>query len=96
MTTEKLQAILKGPKKLTLNEIKEILYNLQNDCFDQVYKLHDFPNIVREEKDGVTSFKAVMKRVGEEQFYMGEANAFYICLDLLDKLEVNHGRKEIN
>lgn len=34
MTTEELQAILQDPKKLTLKEIKQVIYELKQDCFD--------------------------------------------------------------
>ena len=64
MTTEKLQQILQSDKALTLNEVKEIIYELKNDCV--VFKEDRY----------------------EAGFYNGEQNAFYICLDLLDKLDV--------
>lgn len=62
MTTEKLQQILQSDKALTLNEVKEIIYELKNDCV-----------VFREDRY-------------EAGFYNGELNAFYICLDLLEKV----------
>lgn len=64
MTTEKLQQILQSDKELTLSEVKEIIYELKNDC---------------------VMFKEDRYEAG---FYNGEQNAFYICLDLLEKVNI--------
>lgn len=68
MTTEKLQEILQRDETLSLKEIKNIIYELKNDC------LH---------------FEEDDYRAG---WYNGEMNAFYICLDLLEKVEGLHRR----
>ena len=64
MTTEKLQQILQSDKSFTLSEVKEIIYELKNDCV-----------VFKEDKY-------------EAGFYNGELNAFYICLDLLEKVDI--------
>lgn len=63
MTTEELQKILQSDEQLSLNEVKQIIYELKNDC-------------VQYNED---QFKA--------GFYNGELNAFYLCLDLLEKVD---------
>ena len=63
MTDDKLREILQSDKSLSLNEAKEIIYELKNDC-------------IQYNED---TYKA--------GFYNGELNAFYICLDLLEKVD---------
>lgn len=63
MITEKLQEILSSDEQLSLDDVKEIIYELKNDCCQ--FHEHEY-------------------RAG---FYNGEMNAFYICLDLLDKVD---------
>jgi hypothetical protein len=63
MTTEKLQKILQSDEQLSLNEVKQILYELKNDLMGNF----DIENKY------------------EAGFNAGEINAFYICLDLLEK-----------
>ena len=63
MTTEKLWEIFSSDEQLSLDDVKEIIYELKNDCC-QFHK---------------DEFQA--------GFYSGEMNAFYICLDLLDKVD---------
>lgn len=63
MTTEKLQEILSSDEQLSLDDVKEIIYELKNDC---------------------CQFNEEPYKAG---FYSGEMNAFYICLDLLDKVD---------
>lgn len=63
MTAEKLYEILSSDMQLSLDDVKEIIYELKNDCC-QFHK---------------DEFQA--------GFYSGEMNAFYICLDLLDKVD---------
>ena len=91
-----LQAILRNPKKLSLKKIKHIIYELKKDCYDEIYKLQNEnpPNLIKIEQDGMTSIRATLQNVGREEFLTGAADAFYICLDLLDKLEVDDGKKE--
>lgn len=90
MKPGELQAILQDPKKLSPQEIKRIIRMLINDCLDEIYKLQtmDSPNIVKMEQGGATIFKAVLQNIGSEQFYTGESYGLHICLDLLNKLEV--------
>ena len=66
MTAGKLQDILQNKKELTIDEIKQIIYELKNDCVGAAEITNRY----------------------ECGFYNGEMNAFYICLDLLDKLDV--------
>lgn len=61
MTVDQLHEALEKDS-LTLEEVKNIIYQLKNDC-------------VRFDKDAYIS-----------GFYNGEMNAFYIVLDLLDKV----------
>ena len=63
MTIEKLQEILQSDESLKLDDVKEIIYELKNDC---------------------CRFEENEYRAG---WYNGEMNAFYICLDLLDKVD---------
>lgn len=62
MTSDELQKILQSDKQLSINEIKQIIYELKND-------------MVRFKKDPF-----------EAGWNNGSMNAFYICLDLLDKV----------
>ena len=66
METNKLQNIINSDKNLTIKEVQNILYELKQDCFDEISK-------------GLNKDK--------EQWYYGETNAFFICLDLLEKVE---------
>ena len=63
MTVARLQEILQSDKQLTLQEIKNIIYELKNDMV--VFKKDPY----------------------EAGWNNGSMNAFYICLDLLDKLD---------
>lgn len=65
MRSDELQKILQSDDCLTLDEIKNIIYELKNDC---------------------VMFKEDRYEAG---FYNGEMNAFYICLDLLDKMDLS-------
>lgn len=66
MTAKDLQSILRSPKKLTIEKVRDILWELREDCFNETLK--------------------DLKK-GQEDFYHGEINAFYICLNLLEKVE---------
>ena len=65
MTNEKLQEILQSNEPLKLDDVKEIIYELKNDCLGRSYS----------------------EDLWKSGFYNGEGNAFYICLDLLDKVD---------
>ena len=73
MTPSELQKILRSDEKLTVKQVKEIIWQLKSDCLEFQNKLFD---------------KELEKnRYNREYgFYDGEANAFYICLDLLEKV----------
>ena len=66
MTAKELQNICRSSKKLTIEEVQDILWELKEDCFNETLK--------------------DLKK-GQEYFYYGEINAFYICLNLLEKVE---------
>ena len=91
MTPAELQKILQSDEKLTVKHVKEIIWQLKNDCFEQINKW------TKEKKEretiDVNKWNAeeylnfAVLPYFEERFYNGEANAFYICLDLLEKVE---------
>ena len=66
MTAKELQNICRSSKKLTIEEVQDILWELKEDCFNETLK--------------------DLKK-GQEDFYYGEINAFYICLNRLEKVE---------
>lgn len=76
MTTAELHKILddKG-RRLTLNELKNVLYELTKDCNSFKYKVETKP------------FKDIKSEYFNKGYYAGESNAFYICLDLLEHVE---------
>ena len=63
MTANELNDIIQSKEIYSLSEIKEILWQLKNDCVAES----------AEDRDKAT-------------YYCGEVNAFYICLDLLDRV----------
>ena len=70
MTFEQLHEILDDEKrKVSKEELAQVIYELKQDCFDEVYGKEDIGR-------------------ADERYYLGEANAFQICLDLLEHLEV--------
>ena len=70
MTFEQLHEILDDEKrKVSKKELAQIIYELKQDCFDEIYNNENLTNL-------------------QEQFYFGESNAFQICLDLIEHLEV--------
>lgn len=73
MTPAELQKMLQSEDKLTVKQVKEIIWQLKNDCLEQQNKLFD------KEMDKI-------KFNRDYRFYDGETNAFYICLDLLEKV----------
>ena len=66
MIAKELQSKCRSIKKLTIEEVQDILWELKEDCFNETLK--------------------DLKK-GQEDFYHGEINAFYICLNLLEKVE---------
>lgn len=63
MTTEELHNILDDEdKKLTVSELQEVVYQLKNDCFEELNS-------------------------SDDRLYFGQANAFQICLDLLEHIK---------
>jgi hypothetical protein len=74
----KLHKTLKNKnKKLSLQEIKQLIYELRNDSLDLYNK--EFLKLVE-----ANPRKQDYQNVG---FYDGEHNAFQIALDLLEHLE---------
>ena len=72
MTTAELHEILDNPqRKLTAEELKEVIYQLKQDCWGKYYKEND--------KANANNYHLAT--------YSGEANAFQICLDLLEHLD---------
>lgn len=72
MTTAELHEILDDEnRKLTADELKEVIWQLKQDCWDEYYK--------ENAKENANNFKMAN--------YQGEINAFYICLDLLEHLD---------
>ena len=65
MTSKELSDILYSKRTLTLERVKNIIYELKNDV------IH----------------KAELDNHYECGYYNGEVNAFYICLDLLEKID---------
>lgn len=73
MTTEELHEILDdSDRKLSIDEIKEIIYELKSDVQNEWYWYASGGS--REDR-----YKA--------GFYAGEQNAFYLVLDLLEHTE---------
>lgn len=93
MKPSELQKILQSENKLTLAEIKEIIYQLQQDCFWEIYELGKKEFSVDCAKDSIHDCLDVIKTQQKIQFYQGETNAFYICLDLLNKIGENECQK---
>lgn len=82
MTFEQLHEILDNEdRKLSVKELKQVIYELKQDCFDKVVQLsHKFSNVVLTEEMR-KSFTI------DSSFYNGEINAFEIALDLLEHLK---------
>lgn len=75
MTNEELHKILDDKnKKLSIDEFKEIIYQLKHDCYSAATKI------------SLSTEKKVQKKI-RENFYLGEENAFHIALMLSDHLE---------
>ena len=93
MTPAELQKILQSDDKLTVKQVKEIIWQLKNDCFNEINNLRGEKQECEKlnfEDCGVDSINRAFRLYLEEKFYNGEANAFYICLDLLEKVEDNN------
>ena len=80
MTPAELQKILQSDEKLSVEQVKEIIWQLKNDCLEQQNKLFD--KVLEKNKFN-----------RDYGFYDGETNAFYICLDLLAKVGDDNGQK---
>lgn len=79
MTTEELHEILDNPNhKLTVKELQQVIYELKNDVTQESYKYIETERISTDRN---------------YSYYSGEANAFMICLDLLEHLEMEQGRE---
>ena len=73
MTTKELHDVLDDEnRKLSSSELKEIVYQLKNDVLHKAYEYSARTN------------KMACYKYG---YYMGEQNAFYLVLDLLEHLE---------
>lgn len=74
MTTAELHKILDDEnRKLSLNELKQVIYELKQDAFSEFSKTLDKKSLDRQH----------IRNLG---FYDGEQNAFQITLDLLEHL----------
>lgn len=74
MTTVYLHEILDNEnRKLTLAELKQVIYELKQDAFNEFSKTLDKKSLDRQQ----------IRNLG---FYDGEQNAFQVCLDLLEHL----------
>lgn len=81
MTTRELHEILDNKnRKLSLAELKQVIYELKQDCFNQTNDL------LEETAKGEVEREEYVHKNG---FYDGEQNAFQIVLDLLEHLEEN-------
>lgn len=75
MTFEELHEILDDEhRKLSKKELEQVIYELKQDCFNEVYCLDQ-------------GYHSPKTAEAYEHFYMGESNAFQICLDLIEHLE---------
>ena len=87
MTTNDLQNILESDTPLDLSEIKRIIYELSVDCFNKIYNSQT--NSLSARGEGKKVCRDHLEKFCNERFYIGERNAFYIWLKLLDKLKEN-------
>lgn len=81
MTTEQLHDILDDAnRKLTIDELKQIIYELKLDTSGEYNKEFDAA------QEALTLY-LTHKHEKLMHFYSGETNAFQICLDLLEHLK---------
>lgn len=81
MTYKELHTILDNPnKKLTFSEIKQVVYELKNDCLVEQSKIVD--ETLKLEKGGID--ENANHKLG---FYSGEANFAQLVLDLLEHFD---------
>ena len=74
MTTAELHEILDNEnRKLTVAELKQVIYELKQDAFNELSKILDKKSLDRQD----------IRNLG---FYDGEQNAFQIVLDLFERL----------
>ena len=72
MTTAELHKILDDEnRKLSLDELKQVIYEMKLDAF------YEFGKSLEAE----TQTREAIRAIG---FYAGEQNAFQLCLDLLE------------
>lgn len=82
MTTAELHEILDNPNKhLTPVEMKEVIYKLKLDAFHEAEKYHE-AKVIAELNHDMSQHQALALF----NYYVGESNAFQICLDLLEHL----------
>lgn len=93
MDANELQEILQSDKKLTLKEVKEIIYKIKQDCLLQICEIAKKENSIVTEKvsgdsimESINFYQRYIQAKSERQFYQGQSNAFYLCLDLLNKI----------
>lgn len=80
MTVEQLHDILDDEnRKLTVDELKQIVYRLKLDAAGEFNKEFDAA------QESLTLY-TTHKHEKLMQFYSGETNAFQICLDLLEHI----------
>lgn len=79
MTFSELHEILDNEqRKLSPAELRQVIYELKQDCFEQTNKL------LIETANGEIEREDYLHKNG---FYNGEQNAFQIVLDLLEHLK---------
>lgn len=85
MNADELRKILESDNQLTIKEVKNIIYELQHDCFWKICELTG-KEFTFKGTDSINDCISATRPLIERQFYQGETNAFYICLDLLNKV----------
>lgn len=65
-------------KKLSVKELKEIIYQLKEDRFHKLQQISEIPFETMQDKEQYR---------GLNGFYGGEAHAFQIALDLFERLD---------
>lgn len=90
MNAEELREILESDDKLTIKEVQEIIHKLNQDCSWRICEVarREFStsDSIDYANDYINDCLDTIRAENERQFYQGEVNAFYICLDLLNKV----------
>ncbi len=82
MTIDEIYEILDNEDRtISLSELKQALYELKNDCTREGQKHLDAA--LDADK---TDLDTIRKEFENYKYYMGESNAFQICLDLIQHL----------